>query len=158
VLGRSRFRSSANRNENFVISTIPPGEHRDFTWNLATNNCFYILFPRQSVLITVSFDVMHFQALRASCKAQRSSIYIMPLPDPHVHMLYPNELFMCIVMLVKSVRLRWNGLGIWKYRPCRILLTECLAKLPLGISTWLSKYNIKIDVRREAVTMGGTWK
>jgi len=33
-------------------------------------------------------------------------------------------------------------------------LMERLGKWPLGTSTWLSKHNIKIDVRREAVT----WK
>jgi hypothetical protein len=43
ILGRSRFRSSANRNENFVISTIPPGEHRDITWNLTTNNFLHFI-------------------------------------------------------------------------------------------------------------------
>jgi len=71
---------------------------------------FYISFPRQPVLLAVSFDFMHFQALTAPCKAQRISIYIMPLPDPHVNTFYTNELFMwvitSIVTLVKSVRLR----------------------------------------------------
>jgi len=58
-------------------------------------------------------------------------------------MFYTKKLFMCvisgIVRLVKSVRLRRNGLGLWKYRPCRILLTELLGKWSLGTSAWLSK-------------------
>jgi hypothetical protein len=35
---------------------------------------------------------------------------------------------------------------------------ERLGKWPLGTSTWLSKFNNRIEVRREVVTMGGTWK
>jgi len=73
----------------------------------------------------------------------------MPPSGPYVHMFYTNILFMpvisSIVRLVKSVRLRRNGLELWKYRPCRILLTERLGKWTLGTSKWLSKYNIRID-------------
>jgi hypothetical protein len=38
------------------------------------------------------------------------------------------------------------------------LLRERLGKWPLGTSTWLSKNNIRIDIRREAVIMTGTGK
>jgi hypothetical protein len=59
---------------------------------------------------------------------------------------------------VKSVRLRWTGLIQEKYRPYGIWLGKHLGKCPLGTPTWLSNYNIRMDVRRKAVIEEGKWK